>query len=406
MMMQKTHDKSAIRVMYSFPLKLGGPRICGIAWHQVNGLAAAGATVHVCAGVVAKRPAPTVSIHTTLSRGRLRIPYRLLGRMLAATLHDYFVSQQVERLCKTIDIIHAWPLGALRTLKTAARLGIPTVLERCNAHTRFAFEVVQKECERLGVHLPNNHEHFFNKDILNREEEEYRHAHRLLCPSEFVVNTFLERDFSREKLLRHIYGFDPQIYYPRERSARPEPGLSMLFVGVCAVRKGLHYALEAWLNSPAHSSGTFRIAGEFLPAYAEKLAPLLAHPSVRVLGHRTDVQELMRTSDLLVLPSIEEGFGLVVVEAMASGCVPLVSDACTDMCTHMVNGLVHQTGDVNALSQHISTLDRDRALLQTLRSAALRTATEATWTAAGVKLLQAYNEAIAAKPRVARCNPA
>ena len=37
---------------------------------------------------------------------------------------------------------------------------------------------------------------------------------------------------------------------------------------------------------------------------------MLAHPSVKVLGHRNDVPELMRKSDILVLPSIEEGFGL------------------------------------------------------------------------------------------------
>ena len=75
----------------------------------------------------------------------------------------------------------------------------------------------------------------------------------------------------------------------------------MLFVGVCAVRKGLHFALEAWLQSPASATGTFMIAGEFLPAYREKLAPMLAHRSVKVLGHRNDVPELMRQSDILVL---------------------------------------------------------------------------------------------------------
>ena len=103
--------------------------------------------------------------------------------------------------------------------------------------------------------------------------------------------------------------------------------MRMIFVGVCAVRKGLHYALEAWLQSPASQNGQFLIAGEFIPAYKQKLAPMLAHPSVRLFGHRDDIAELMRQCDLFVLPSIEEGFGLVCTEAMASGCVCLVSDA-------------------------------------------------------------------------------
>ena len=171
----------------------------------------------------------------------------------------------------------------------------------------------------------------------------------------------------------------------------------MLSVGVCAVRKGLPFALEAWLQSPASNDGTFLIAGEFLPAYAQRLSSMLAHPSVKVLGHRNDVPELMRSSDVLVLPSIEEGFGLVCTEAMGSGCVPLVSDACTDLCVHMENSLVHQVGDVSALAHHISMLHSDRTLLKKLRTAGLSLVNEITWTAAGSKLLQTYQDVITAK---------
>ena len=170
----------------------------------------------------------------------------------------------------------------------------------------------------------------------------------------------------------------------------------MLFVGVCAVRKGLHYALEAWLRSPASKEGTFLIAGEFLPSYQEKLASMLSHPSVEVLGHRNDVPELMRKSDILVLPSIEEGSALVTSEARGSGCVLLVSDAAGAICAHLENALVHRAADVEALSHHMTMLNDDRGLLERLRAASLRTVSEITWAAAGVKLLQVYREVLAA----------
>jgi glycosyltransferase involved in cell wall biosynthesis len=388
-------DDELVRVLYSFPHKLGAERICYTAWQQVNGLAAAGADLLVFPGAV-KRSVPTgVRVHPTLALGPLRIPYKVLGSMRAFALHDYIVSRRIEKLAGQIDIIHTWPQGALRTLETAARLGIPTVLERANAHTRFAYEVVQQECERLGVALPLGHEHAYNEDVLRIEEAEFDCAYRLLCPSEFVMQTFLDRGFSRNQLARHIYGFDEKTYFPDMQSRDNKRGLTMLFVGVCAVRKGLHFALEAWLKSPAHREGKFLIAGEFLPAYAEKLAPMLSHPSVHVLGHRNDVPELMRKSDILVLPSIEEGFGLVCTEAMGSGCVPLVSDACTDLCRHMENALVHHVGDVASLSQHITMVHENRAFLQKLRTEGLGLAPEITWEAAGVKLLQVYREIIA-----------
>jgi glycosyltransferase involved in cell wall biosynthesis len=390
-------ENKAMRVLYSFPHKLGADRICYTAWQQVNGLAAAGADVLVFPGVLHRPVSATVKVRPTLALGKLRVSYKLMGMMRACALHDYIVSKRIEKLAGKIDIIHTWALGARRTLEAARRLGIPTVLERPNAHTRFAYEVVQKECERIGVPLPPGHEHEYNADILAKEEAEYLLADGLLCPSDFVVKTFRDQGFAPEKLVRHIYGFDEKKFFPDPAPRDPKRGLTMISVGVCAVRKGLHFALEAWLNSPASRDGTFLIAGEFIPAYEKKLAPMLAHPSVKMLGHRNDVPELMRQSDILVLPSIEEGFGLVVAEAMGSGCVPLISDACTDICKHMEHGLIHKVADVQTLTRQITLLYSDRVLLQTLREASLRAVPEITWTAAGVKLVEAYRQVIAAK---------
>ena len=260
-------------------------------------------------------------------------------------------------------------------------------------------EVVQKECERLGVALPDDHEHAYNAEKLRKEEVEYGLADRLLCPSDFVVQTFLDRGYPEAKLVRHQYGFDEESFRPSSEPRKSRRGLTMLFVGACAVRKGVHYALEAWLRSPASQDGTFLIAGEFLPEYQQKLAPMLAHPSVKVLGHRNDVAELMRNSDTLVLPSIEEGSALVTSEARGSGCVLLVSEAAGAICRHMENALVHKTGDVSALAQQITLLYQDRASLERLRRASLATVHELTWTAAGRILLDVYRETIAAHKR-------
>jgi glycosyltransferase involved in cell wall biosynthesis len=392
-------ENRRIRVLYSFPHKLGADRICYTALQQVKGLAAAQADVLVFPGAVCN-PAPEgVKLQPTLARGKFRIPCKAIGSLRAFALHDYIVARRIEKMADRIDIIHTWPLGALRTLQAARKLGIPTVLERPNAHTRFAYEVVQEECERLGVALPPDHEHAYKPDVLRIEEEEYRLADYLLCPSEFTARTFLERGFPEEKLARHFYGFDEKAYYPSSEPRKSEPGLTILFVGVCAVRKGLHFALDAWLKSPVHRDGSFLIAGEFLPAYKDKLASMLSHPSVHVLGHRNDVADLMRKSDILVLPSIEEGFGLVCTEAMGTGCVPVVSDACTDICRHLENGLVHRVGDVQALTNHLTMLYQDRALLERLRRAALSTAPTVTWDAAGVRLLQIYSEVLAKRTK-------
>lgn len=392
-----------IRVLHSFPHKIGADRICTTAWYQVAGAAAAGAEVRVMTGAVRRPLPPQVQVRTTLARGRWQVPYRAVGHLRALTIHDHLVARSLPKLAGKIDLVHAWPLGAEQTLRAAARLGIPTVLERPNAHTRYAYESVAEECRRIGVTLPPDHEHAYNAVRLRKEEEEYRLADYILCPSEFVVDTFRDHGFADEKLVRHTYGFDERTFFPAsDARAGSGDGLTAVFVGVCAVRKGVHLALEAWLRSPASRTGRFLIAGGFLPEYQSKLEPLLAHPSVQVLGHRDDVPALMRASDILLLPSIEEGFGLTCVEAMGSGCVPLVSRACTDVCVHEENALVHEVGDVDALTEHITLLHEDRARLAALRHACLRDAPAHTWTAAGQVLVGAYEEALARSATRAR----
>jgi len=360
-----------VRFLYSFPHKLGADRICTTAWYQVDGLRKAGAQVIACPGALSRALPADVDVRPTLARGRWRIPYTLLGRMRAFALHDLIIARRLEKLAGRIDIVHAWPLGSRRTLRMAASLGIPTVLERPNAYTRYAYEVVRRECDKLGVQLPTGHEHAYNETVLALEEAEYQLATRLLCPSDFVARTFAEEGFAPEHLARHQYGFDEQRYRPAVETRESGPGLTMLFVGGCAPRKGLHYALEAWIRSKASAEGRFLIAGQFVPGYAERLSSMLAHPSVEVLGHRTDVEELMRQSDLFVLPSIEEGSALATSEARGSGCVLLVSDAAGAVCRHLEDSLVHSVGDVSALAGHIDALHADRPMLKRLRDRTL-----------------------------------
>ena len=103
----------------------------------------------------------------------------------------------------------------------------------------------------------------------------------------------------------------------------------------------------------------------------------------------------MRSSDILVLPGVEEGSALVTSDARRCGCVLLVSEASGAICKQMENAMVHEKGDVRAFIQHMSLLNEDRALLERMRESSRSTAHEITWGAAGQKLLQIYRDTLA-----------
>jgi glycosyltransferase involved in cell wall biosynthesis len=103
----------------------------------------------------------------------------------------------------------------------------------------------------------------------------------------------------------------------------------------------------------------------------------------------------MRESDVLVLPTVEEGSALVTYEAQASGCVPVVSDAAGARCTHLEDALVHDAGDVAALTEHLGLLDRDPDLLARLRRRTLARREELTWAQGARDLENLYRELLA-----------
>jgi glycosyltransferase involved in cell wall biosynthesis len=378
-----------VRAFYSFPTRLGTPGIGTTAWHQVTGLAEHGVDVTVACATCERQVPDGVRVIETLRVAGLKIPFRALGFMRAVSLHDRRAARVLGRMQGELNLVHCWPLGAERTLGRAAALGLPSLLERPNAHTRFAFRAVEEACSELGIPIDRSSPHYPRPERLEREEREYALAGRLLCPSDFVARSFMAEGVSEERLLRHRYGYDPTRFWP-DGGPHLDGPFTAGFVGRVEPRKGLHLALRAWLDSGAAERGRFVIAGAIEPAYGQVLEPLMAHPSVEHHGQVSDPAALMRECDVLVLPSLEEGSALVTYEARGSGCVLVVSDRAGAHCTPDVDALVHPAGDLEALTRDVAELAGNRERLATLRAASLAGAPELTWSKAGEVLAGLY----------------
>ena len=387
-----------MRVLYSFPYRIGAGRICTTAWQQVNAISSAGAETSLLTGSV-HRPLeePTKRIITTLSKGPLKIPYRLLGRPRALHLHDLSTANWLNRNADQIDVFHGWPGSSLQSLQVAKKHGIPSLLERPNAHTEYAFEVSERENQVCGIPAPKGHDHTYCARSLATELTEYEHCDFLLCPSPFVKRSFLNKGIAEEKLLKHHYGFDKTKFSSPSGNHKPESSderFDALYVGSCEPRKGLHYILKAWLQSEACRKGRLKICGEFVPHYRESLGEMLQHPSVEVLGFRNDIPELMRSSQIFILSSVEEGSALVTYEARASGCILLVSDATGAPCEHGKNALVHSAQNWKELAHHLNRMISEPKLSSHLRKNSLQTIGNLTWKKSGEVLLEHYRHAM------------
>jgi D-inositol-3-phosphate glycosyltransferase len=386
------------RILYSFPHTIGNPGIGTTAAHQVQELIAQHFDVYVyCTCSRANLKGATRVVQTLVVAGH-RIPHRVLGVERAYRYHDQRVALAIPRLAGAVDLIHAWPVGCLRTFAAAAQVGIPSFREVPNPHTESAFEDAGAAARAVGVTLPRADPHRYTARRLSQENAEFEAANFLLLPSEYVRSSFTVRGYPEDKLLRHRYGFDPVVFSePGPSDQYAKRPFTAIFVGRGEPRKGLHFALRAWLDSGVAERGQFLVCGSIIPDYRRVLAPMLGHPSIRELGFVTDPGTILRSADVLVFPTVSEGSALVTYEAMASGCVPLVSDAAGACTRHMSDGLVHHVGDVGSLTKHLHLLAEDRALLARLRQGALSRRGELSWEAAARALGDAYRTGLARK---------
>lgn len=382
-----------MRVLFSFPHALGAPGIGWTAWNQVDSLARAGVDVHVVAASAVRPSAAGIRVETTLSAGSLRVPHRVIGRDRAFAWHDRRVSATLRS--GAYDIVHLWPLGVGATAATARERGVPLVREAPNTHTAHAWRVVADEVRALGLDGAVTTAHTENPVHLAMERADWDAATAILAPSDLVARTFAAAGYDPRRLLRHQYGYRPGSRRMRARDAASRRGLRAVYVGLAEPRKGLHHALTAWLASEASRTGTFTVVGRMLDAYRERLAGQLSHPSVREVGFSSAVDGALSAADVLMLPTLEEGSALVTYEAQAAGCVPLVSTAAGAILDDGVTGMLHEPGDVAALTAQLNLMSADRDVLARMSAAALAHAPALTWDTAAARLIGCYEAAIA-----------
>ena len=366
-----------LRVWYSFPDTLGSPGIGTTALNQVRGLAQAGVDLRVFCTFNAAVPPAGVAFTETLRVAGRRVPHRTLGVDRAYRWHDRMVAPALRRAAPAPDVVHAWPGGCLATFAAARRAGVVSLREAPSPHTASAFERAGRAAADLGLEVPVGHSHRDDPQRLATENAEFDAADLVLAPSDYVVRTFVERGYAPERLVRHRYGFDP-VAFPAPPERDPGRPFTFAFVGRGEPNKGLHDALRAFVDAGLSGTGRFpdlwpHPAG--LPDRDRRPAPAAG---AEELGFVTDIGAVLRGADVLVLPTVAEGSALVVFEAMASGAVPVVSDAAGRRSTTVSTGWSTPPA-TSPRDGRPGGAAADPARLAAMRSRALARRDELTW---------------------------
>lgn len=206
---------------------------------------------------------------------------------------------------------------------------------------------------------------------LAREEAEYAEADAIVVPSEFSRQSFLSMGVAGEKIRKIPLGVNLARFYPD--GAPDGERFDVLYAGQVSFRKGIPYLLEAFAQFQ-HPKKKLRIVGAINPEIRDYLAHHLPE-QVEVLGSvpQASLRGLMSRSHVLVLPSIEDGFGMVLSQAMACGC-PVISTTNTggsDLYTDGVEGYIVPIRSPEAIREKFEALAGSPELEARMRTAAL-----------------------------------
>lgn len=304
--------------------------------------------------------------------------------------HIAFDWNVARGLTEDSSVFIGWASGVVRSIARARELGMTSFVERGSSHMLFQQEIVSEEYDLHGVEYWEHH-----PGLTERELIEYETADYVCVPSQFARRTFLERGFSDEKILVNPYGVNLDHFPRREK---PDDVFRVVFCGALSLRKGLPYLLQAF-SELALPNSELLLIGSRIPE-AEPFLARYASDNIRHVGPfpEFDLHEYYRLGSVFCLPSVEDGFGMVLIQAMASG-LPLICTPNTggpDLITEGKDGFVVPIRDVEALKEKILFCYENPDVLAEMADAAeARVKQGFTWSEYGDRAIADYRQGLA-----------
>jgi glycosyltransferase involved in cell wall biosynthesis len=269
------------------------------------------------------------------------------------------------------------------------------VMLEVNSHVENAREILYAEYKQLNINKPFEDEPDYKLRLEAYDEVDY-----ILCPSEFVRNSFLRKGFAPEKLIKVNFGFPKLMTSGTDKKYNLGDPFRVLYVGQLHYRKGLHYAIEAF-KKLQHPNKEFIIVGP--QTTITGLEKTVIPNGVVLMGtlKGEELNDQYRRASCFILPSLEEGLALVQTEALSFG-LPLLTTTNSggdDIISDGIQGFIVPPCDAEALRQRLQQMADSPEMLTRMSAAATLTAqTLDGWDAAGNRLVKILAEAIAKKP--------
>ena len=275
--------------------------------------------------------------------------------------------------------VYAYEDGALHSFLAAQKRGLKKIYDLPIGYWRSARTYLLHEKERWPEWAMTMPGFLDSEQKLNQKDQELKLADLIFVASSFTAST-LEQYPDRLNSIHVIpYGF-PQAYQGfREYYNGNNRKLKLLYVGGLTQRKGIADVFKA--VDQFQNEVELTVVGQKTTRQCKVLDESLAkHTYIPTLPHQ-QILALMRTHDVLLFPSLFEGFGLVITEAMSQGMSVITTDrtAGPDIIKNGENGWLIEAAKTNQLVDAIKKLLDHPFLVEETGKAAIQSAETYNW---------------------------
>lgn len=296
-------------------------------------------------------------------------------------LSHEFTAAAGRRLADGVEAVYAYEYSALEAFEAAEKQGVATILDFPSLNSR-QFEELQRREKAQHPELIQPHEAYFTARFERRQARRDAEMHRadvIITNSTVTRASHIAGGADPEKTFAVPYGAPPPIEAIRPRPAQPGP-LKVVWAGTFSIRKAAHHFVEAWRQFGSDREAVADVYGAIgLPDRLWKPAPdgMTFHGSVV----RSVLFDAFEAADVLMFPTLSDGFGMVVTEAFARG-LPVITTnqaGASDLVQHEKNGLIIPAGNREAITGALAWCMDNRERLAAMREAALATARGWQW---------------------------
>lgn len=303
---------------------------------------------------------------------------------------DKKVARNLNRASlRGVSAIYSYEDGSLFSFRKARDLGLKNFYDLPIGYWREAFHILKDE-QLKWPEWENTLINFRDsEEKLERKDKELSLADVIFVASSFTAKTLKHFPGKLGPVEIIPYGFPTPTTRPRHTPVRESEPLKLLFVGGLSQRKGIANMFAAVKEFNSHVELT--VVGQKTTTSCKALdIELDKHHWIPSLPHR-EILDLMRENDVLLFPSLFEGFGLVITEAMSQG-TPVITTNRTagpDLIRHGENGWLVEPGSTIALKECIEQLLLNKEDVVRAGKAALETAHSRSWDVYGRELAEA-----------------